>query len=149
MRCVFECAHVRLQACTRWWSSCCPSAWSCWCLAGSLDSSARWPAVPTCWLDQHPIFSSAVSPHRICLVSFLSLQRLRCYALRVGCSESFARSARRTAQEKVCRRHVIHMDADAFVCMLTTPRKSWKFSFISSLSLLIHFWLEATAKISF
>lgn len=58
-----------LQACTRWWSSCCPSAWSCWCSAGSLDLSVRWPAAPTCWLDLHPTFFSAVLSTQICLFS--------------------------------------------------------------------------------
>ncbi|XP_056257781.1 transmembrane protein 235-like isoform X2 [Seriola aureovittata] len=53
-------AHVCLQAYTGWWSSCCPLAWSCWCLAGSLDLSVRWPTAPTCWLDQQRTFSSAV-----------------------------------------------------------------------------------------
>lgn len=53
---------VCFQVCTRWWSSCCRSAWSCWCSAGSSALSVRWSASPECWWDLPPTSSSAVSP---------------------------------------------------------------------------------------
>lgn len=52
---------VCLQVCTRWWSSCYRSAWSCWCSAGSSALSVRWSASPGCWWDPPPTSSSAVS----------------------------------------------------------------------------------------
>lgn len=109
------CLHVNvcLQACTKWWSSCCPSAWSCWCSAGSLDSSARWPAVPNCWLDPHPTFSSAVSPHRCFSLADGNCMNLACTLL---WSESFAWLCQMySAWKSVWAAHCTY--AGAYVCV--------------------------------